>query len=89
MMVEIPSNALQAEEFAKHFDGFYISSNDLSQLTLGADRDSELLSDIFSPFEPAVMQLIKIAIDKAKAAGTKIGLCRQAPSVSRIEKPCD
>ena len=80
MMIEIPSNALQAEEFAKHFDGFSIGSNDLTQLTLGADRDSELLSDIFSPFEPAVMQLTKMAIEKARASGTKIGLCGQAPS---------
>lgn len=80
MMLEIPSNALLAEEFAKHFDGFSIGSNDLTQLTLGADRDSELLSDIFSPFDPAVMQLISMAITKAKAAGIKIGLCGQAPS---------
>jgi len=80
MMLEIPSNSLQAEEFAKHFDGFSIGSNDLTQLTLGADRDSELLSDIFSPFDPAVMQLIRMAITKAKAAGVKIGLCGQAPS---------
>ncbi|MDO9184793.1 MAG: phosphoenolpyruvate synthase [Bacteroidia bacterium] len=80
MMVEIPSNALLAEEFAKHFDGFSIGSNDLTQLTLGADRDSSLLSDIFSPFDPAVMQLIQMSIEKAKAAGIKIGLCGQAPS---------
>jgi len=80
MMVEIPSNALQAEEFVKHFDGFSIGSNDLTQLTLGADRDSELLSDIFSPFDPAVMQLIRMSIEKAKAAGVKVGLCGQAPS---------
>ncbi len=80
IMVEIPSNALLAEEFAKHFDGFSIGSNDLTQLTLGADRDSELLSDIFSPFDPAVMQLIRMAIEKANVAGIKIGLCGQAPS---------
>ena len=80
MMLEIPSNALLATEFAKHFDGFSIGSNDLTQLTLGADRDSELLSDIFSPFDPAVMQLISMAITKANAAGVKIGLCGQAPS---------
>lgn len=80
MMVEIPSNALLAEEFAKHFDGFSIGSNDLTQLTLGADRDSELLSEIFSPFDPAVMQLIRMTIEKAKAAGVKVGLCGQAPS---------
>ena len=80
MMVEIPSNALLAEEFAKHFDGFSIGSNDLTQLTLGVDRDSELLSEIFSPFDPAVMQLIRMSIEKAKSAGIKIGLCGQAPS---------
>ena len=80
MMVEIPSNALLAEEFAKHFDGFSIGSNDLTQLTLGVDRDSELLSEIFSPFDPAVMQLISMSIEKAKSAGIKIGLCGQAPS---------
>lgn len=80
MMVEIPSNAVLAEQFAKHFDGFSIGSNDLTQLTLGADRDSVLLSDIFSPFDPAVMELIRMSIEKAKAAGIKIGLCGQAPS---------
>ena len=79
-MIEIPSNALLAEEFAKHFDGFSIGSNDLTQLTLGADRDSELLSEIFSPFDPAVMQLIKMTLEKAKKSGTHTGLCGQAPS---------
>ncbi len=80
VMVEIPSNALLAEEFAKYFDGFSIGSNDLTQLTLGADRDSELLSDIFSPFDPAVMQLIEMTLTKAKKTGTHTGLCGQAPS---------
>lgn len=80
MMVEIPSNALDAEEFAKHFDGFSIGSNDLTQLTLGADRDSALLSEIFSPFDTSVMKLIRMAIEKAKSSGIKIGLCGQAPS---------
>ena len=80
VMIEIPSNALQAEEFAKHFDGFSIGSNDLTQLTLGADRDSELLSEIFSPFDPAVMQLIEMTLAKAKKTGTHTGLCGQAPS---------
>ena len=80
VMIEIPSNALQAEEFAKRFDGFSIGSNDLTQLTLGADRDSELLSDIFSPFDPAVMQLIEMTLSKAKQSGTHTGLCGQAPS---------
>lgn len=80
VMIEIPSNALLAEEFAKIFDGFSIGSNDLTQLTLGADRDSELLSKTFSPFDPAVMQLIKMTIEKSKISGTHTGLCGQAPS---------
>jgi pyruvate, water dikinase len=80
VMIEIPSNALLAEEFAQHFDGFSIGSNDLTQLTLGADRDSELLSEIFSPFDPAVMQLIEMTLTKAKKTKTHTGLCGQAPS---------
>jgi pyruvate,water dikinase len=80
VMVEIPSNALLAEEFAKLFDGFSIGSNDLTQLTLGADRDSDLLSEIFSPFDPAVMQLIEMTLAKAKKTKTHTGLCGQAPS---------
>lgn len=80
VMIEIPSNALQAEEFAKYFDGFSIGSNDLTQLTLGADRDSELLSEIFSPFDPAVLQLIAMTLEKAKLTHTHTGLCGQAPS---------
>lgn len=80
VMIEIPSNALLAEEFAKYFDGFSIGSNDLTQLTLGADRDSELLSEIFNPFEPAVMQLISMTLSKANKTSTYTGLCGQAPS---------
>ncbi|WP_299700334.1 phosphoenolpyruvate synthase [uncultured Pontibacter sp.] len=80
VMVEIPSNALLAEEFAEIFDGFSIGSNDLTQLSLGADRDSGLLSDIFSPFDRAVQQLIIMTLQKAKKTGTKVGLCGQAPS---------
>ena len=80
VMIEIPSNALLAEEFAQLFDGFSIGSNDLTQLTLGADRDSELLSEIFSPFDPAVMQLIEMTLTKAKKTKTHTGLCGQAPS---------
>ncbi len=80
VMIEIPSNALLAEEFATLFDGFSIGSNDLTQLTLGADRDSELLSEIFSPFDPAVMQLIEMTLTKAKKTKTHTGLCGQAPS---------
>ena len=80
VMIEIPSNALLAEEFAKYFDGFSIGSNDLTQLTLGADRDSELLSEIFNPFDPAVMQLIEMTLTKAQKTKTHTGLCGQAPS---------
>lgn len=80
VMIEIPSNALLAEQFAKHFDGFSIGSNDLTQLTLGADRDSELLSEIFSPFDPAVMELIEMTLAKSKKTKTHTGLCGQAPS---------
>lgn len=80
MMVEIPSNAIRAQDFAPYFDGFSIGSNDLTQLVLGIDRDSELLAEIFSPFEPAVMDLIEMSISKAREHGVKIGLCGQAPS---------
>jgi pyruvate, water dikinase len=80
VMVEIPSNALLADDFARHFDGFSIGSNDLTQLTLGADRDSGLLSDIFTPFDAAVQQLIVMTLQKARRHGTKTGLCGQAPS---------
>lgn len=80
MMVEIPSNVVLAEEFAKLFDGFSIGSNDLTQLTLGIDRDSELMSSHFDENNPAARKMIALAIRKAKAAGIKIGLCGQAPS---------
>jgi pyruvate,water dikinase len=80
VMIEIPSNAILADEFSNYFDGFSIGSNDLTQLTLGADRDSELLMDIFSPFDPAVMKLTEMTIEKAKSSGTPVGLCGQAPS---------
>ncbi|MBL8002132.1 MAG: phosphoenolpyruvate synthase [Flavobacteriales bacterium] len=80
MMTEIPSNALQARDFATHFDGFSIGSNDLTQLTLGIDRDSAIISELFSENEPAVKELIRMAIASAKATGTRIGLCGQAPS---------
>jgi pyruvate,water dikinase len=80
VMIEIPSNALRAEDFAKYFDGFSIGSNDLTQLTLGADRDSKLLTNIFSPFDPAVMDLITMTLMKARKTKTHTGLCGQAPS---------
>jgi pyruvate, water dikinase len=80
VMVEIPSNVLMAEAFADLFDGFSIGSNDLTQLTLGLDRDSALVSPLFSEKNPAVMSLIAQAIRTAKRKGIKIGLCGQAPS---------
>jgi pyruvate,water dikinase len=80
MMVEIPSNVLLIEEFGKIFDGFSIGSNDLTQLTLGLDRDSAQIAHIFDERNPAVMELVKQAIIKVNKMGKKIGICGQAPS---------
>lgn len=80
VMVEIPSNVLLADKFAEVFDGFSIGSNDLTQLTLGLDRDSTLVSDLFNEQNEAVQMLIAAAIRSARNTGTKIGLCGQAPS---------
>jgi len=80
VMVEIPSNVLLADEFAHLFDGFSIGSNDLTQLTLGLDRDSALVSYLFSEQNPAVKYLIKETILAAKRNNIKVGLCGQAPS---------
>ncbi|MBI3791678.1 MAG: phosphoenolpyruvate synthase [Gemmatimonadetes bacterium] len=80
VMCEIPSNVILATEFARRFDGFSIGSNDLTQLTLGIDRDSELLADAFDERDPAVMTLIRQVIERAHAAGVPVGLCGQAPS---------
>lgn len=80
VMVEIPSNVLLLEEFARIFDGFSIGSNDLTQLTLGIDRDSQLISSLFDENNPAPKQMIGMAIKKANQSGKKIGLCGQAPS---------
>jgi pyruvate,water dikinase len=80
VMIEIPSNVLSAAEFAKLFDGFSIGSNDLTQLTLGLDRDSALVSYLFDEENPAVKYLIKETIRVAKRFGIKVGLCGQAPS---------
>ena len=80
VMAEIPSNVLLAARFAKIFDGFSIGSNDLTQLTLGIDRDSAIISDLFSEQNEAVKEMIKSMIAKAKEAGVKIGLCGQGPS---------
>ncbi len=80
VMIEIPSNVLLAESFAELFDGFSIGSNDLTQLTLGLDRDSTLVSELFDEKNTAVMQLIATAIRVARKKGIRIGLCGQAPS---------
>lgn len=82
MMVEIPSNVIRAAEFIKIFDGFSIGSNDLTQLTLGVDRDSEMLSGVFSESDPAVLEMIARVIKDVLKSGKKIGLCGQAPSDS-------
>ncbi|MFK3966989.1 phosphoenolpyruvate synthase [Ensifer adhaerens] len=80
IMCEIPSNVVLAAEFARHFDGFSIGSNDLTQLTLGIDRDCEDLAAVFDERDPAVKWMIRKVIVDAKSAGAKIGLCGQAPS---------
>jgi pyruvate,water dikinase len=80
MMTEIPSNVIRAKDFAQHFDGFSIGSNDLTQLTLGIDRDSAIISDLFSENDAAVKDMIASVIASAHSTGTRIGLCGQAPS---------
>ena len=80
VMTEIPSNVTGCEKFAEIFDGFSIGSNDLTQLTLGVDRDSDLVSNIFDERNEQVKEMIATAIEKAKKSGKKIGLCGQAPS---------
>jgi pyruvate,water dikinase len=79
-MIEIPSNVILAEDFARIFDGFSIGSNDLTQLTLGIDRDSEIMGQLFDENDEASKRMITMAIRSAKETGTKIGLCGQAPS---------
>ncbi len=80
MMCELPTNALLADEFLQYFDGFSIGSNDLTQLTLGLDRDSEIVSHLFDERDPAVKKLLKMAIDACKAQGKYVGICGQGPS---------
>ena len=82
VMAEIPSNVLLAEEFSEIFDGFSIGSNDLTQLTLGIDRDSELIADLFDEENKASKKLILQMIQTANKMNRKIGLCGQAPSDS-------
>jgi pyruvate,water dikinase len=80
VMCELPSNVMAAEAFAERFDGFSIGSNDLTQLTLGLDRDSSLVADLFDERQPAVKTMIRLAIETAHRCGRKIGICGQAPS---------
>jgi pyruvate,water dikinase len=80
MMCEIPSNALLAEEFLQYFDGFSIGSNDLTQLTLGLDRDSSLVADRFDERDPAVKALLKMAIHTCNRMDKYVGICGQGPS---------
>jgi pyruvate, water dikinase len=80
MMCEIPSNALLAEEFLQYFDGFSIGSNDLTQLTLGLDRDSSLVADRFDERDPAVKALLSMAISTCNRLNKYVGICGQGPS---------
>ncbi|MFE4544616.1 phosphoenolpyruvate synthase [Arthrobacter sp. NPDC056727] len=80
MMCELPANALLAEEFLEYFDGFSIGSNDLTQLTLGLDRDSALVADGFDERNPAVTKLLELAITACRAKGRYVGICGQGPS---------
>ncbi|MFC7300213.1 phosphoenolpyruvate synthase [Cognatiluteimonas weifangensis] len=80
MMCEVPSNALLADEFLDIFDGFSIGSNDLTQLTLGLDRDSAIVAGLFDERDPAVKKLLSMAISTARARGKYVGICGQGPS---------
>jgi pyruvate,water dikinase len=80
VMCEIPNNVLLADEFSELFDGFSIGSNDLTQLTLGIDRDSELLAPLFNESDPGVKRLIRMVVEAAHRRGRTVGLCGQAPS---------
>ena len=80
VMCEIPNNVLLIDEFSRLFDGFSIGSNDLTQLTLGVDRDSSLVAHDFDERDPGVMKIISMAIQGAKRNGRHSGICGQAPS---------
>lgn len=80
LMAEIPSNVLMADEFAKHIDGFSIGSNDLTQLTLGLDRDSSLVAHLYDERNEAVKKMIRMLIESAKKNKVKVGICGQGPS---------
>ena len=80
MMCELPSNALLADEFLEYFDGFSIGSNDLTQLTLGLDRDSGIISHLFDERNPAIKKLLSMAIQACRKANKYVGICGQGPS---------
>ncbi len=80
MMCELPSNAVLAEEFLEYFDGFSIGSNDMTQLTLGLDRDSSLVAEYFDERDPAVKKMLSMAIAACRAQGKYVGICGQGPS---------
>jgi len=80
MMCELPSNAVLAEEFLEYFDGFSIGSNDMTQLTLGLDRDSSLVAEHFDERDPAVKKMLSMAISACRAQGKYVGICGQGPS---------
>jgi pyruvate,water dikinase len=80
VMCEIPANVILTEEFAEVFDGFSIGSNDLTQLTLGLDRDSAIVAHLFDERNPAILRLVQDVIRRARACGRKVGICGQAPS---------
>ncbi|MGH8773351.1 MAG: putative PEP-binding protein, partial [Burkholderiales bacterium] len=80
MMCELPTNALNAEEFLRHFDGFSIGSNDMTQLTLGVDRDSGIVAHAFDERDPSVKALLRLAIQTCRREGKYVGICGQGPS---------
>ena len=79
-MAEIPSNIIMADEFAQYIDGFSIGSNDLTQLTLGLDRDSALVAHLYDERNEAVKRMLRMLITSAKKTKTKVGICGQGPS---------
>ena len=80
MMCELPSNALLADQFLDHFDGMSIGSNDMTQLTLGIDRDSGKIASLFDERDPAVLKLLELAIGACRSRNKYIGICGQGPS---------
>lgn len=80
VMCEIPNNVLLIDEFAQLFDGFSIGSNDLTQLTLGVDRDSEIVAESFDERDPGMLKMLKLAVEGARRNGRHSGICGQAPS---------